>query len=305
MDTTTDKEILRTALKPRNAFVAFLLSIFIPGLGQMYNGQLKKGAFLFFSLFFFNVIFCISNATHYFYGLATLFAIEIFLSIYIIIDAIRYARRQKEYVRKKYNTWYYHLIFASLVLTIVWTYDPKSIFGIETFRMPTSSSQPTIQLGDWVVGDMKAYQKNDPNYGDLIIYKKDDGYLYTSRIVGLPNDQLEINDNIVSINGKKSKVTFIKEAVTDNVAAKEFEEELINGHKHKIYKFKQTFDSTMTNIKGIKVPPNSYYILGDNRDNSADSRYIGFITKQEIYGRIIYSYWGKSMDRINISFTDK
>lgn len=54
----------------------------------MYNGQLKKGAFLFFSLFFFNVIFGISNATHYFYGLATLFAIEIFLRIYIIIDAI-------------------------------------------------------------------------------------------------------------------------------------------------------------------------------------------------------------------------
>lgn len=305
MDTTTDKEILNQSFNPRNAFVAFLLSIFTPGLGQIYNGQLKKGAYLFFSLLFFNVIFGVTNATHSFYGLASLFAIEIFLRIYIIIDAIIYARRLKEYVRKNYNTWYYHTMLAILTLIIIWAYDPKSIFGIETFSMPTSSNQPTIQVGDWVVGDMKAYQKSEPNYGDLIIYKKDDGYFYTSRIVGLPNDLLEINDNIVSINGKKSKTILIKETVTDNVEALEFEEELINGHKHKIYKFKQTFDSTKTNIKDIKVPANSYYILGDNRDNSADSRYIGFINKQDIYGRVIYSYWGKSIDRININFTDK
>ena len=191
------------------------------------------------------------------------------------------------------------------MLTIIWLYDPKTAFGFETFRIPTSSCEPTIYVGDHLVGDLKAYNNKNPNYGDLIIFKKADGYFYTSRIVGLPNDQLEIEDNIVSINGKKSKVVFIKEAVSDNFPVLEFEEELINGHKHKIYKFKQTYDSTKTNIKNIHVPANSYYILGDNRDNSADSRYIGFISKQEIYGQIIYSYWGNSMSRINISLTDK
>ncbi|MBA3987035.1 MAG: signal peptidase I, partial [Flavobacteriales bacterium] len=81
---------------------------------------------------------------------------------------------------------------------------------------------------------------------------------------------------------------------------------LPNGHKHLIYKFKQPFDSTKTNIKNIIVPSDSYYLLGDNRDNAADSRYEGFVSKDRIKGRIIYSYWGRTLTkRMNIDFRDK
>ena len=90
------------------------------------------------------------------------------------------------------------------------------------------------------------------------------------------------------------------------MAVVEFEEELPNGHKHLIYKLKTPYDSTKTNIKNIVVPSDSYYLLGDNRDNAADSRYEGFISKDRIKGRIIYSYWGRTgTKRINIDFTDK
>tara|TARA_B100000900_G_scaffold179593_1_gene152207 strand:+ start:268 stop:453 length:186 start_codon:yes stop_codon:yes gene_type:complete len=61
----------------------------------------------------------------------------------------------------------------------------------------------------------------------------------------------------------------------------------------------------MTNIKNIIVPSDSYYLLGDNRDNAVDSRYEGFIKKDTIKGRIIYSYWGQDKDRININFKNK
>jgi signal peptidase I len=86
----------------------------------------------------------------------------------------------------------------------------------------------------------------------------------------------------------------------------EFEEELPNGHKHLIYKFKQPYDSAKTNFKDIAVPSDSYYLLGDNRDNAADSRYEGFVSRDRIKGRIVYSYWGRTgTKRMNIDFTDK
>lgn len=131
------------------------------------------------------------------------------------------------------------------------------------------------------------------------------GQIYTFRVVGRPNDNIELIDNIVSINGKLSKATFIKEITNDEMPVVEFEEELPNGHKHLIYKFKVPYVSTKTNIKNIIVPSDSYYLLGDNRDNAADSRYEGFISKNRIKGSIIYSYLGRTgTKRMNIDFRD-
>ncbi|MFO0355767.1 MAG: signal peptidase I [Sphingobacteriaceae bacterium] len=304
MTTTTDEQTTLD-IRPRKGFVAFLLSLFLPGLGQVYNGQLKKAVICFSLLLFFPIVFGLTRGATTFYGLMTLLVIEILLRLYTIIDAIKYARRQKDYIPQVYNTWYYHLIIASAMLAILWFCDMKSLTGVQTFKIPTTSNQPTIQFGDWVVGDMRIYNNTKPNYGDIIIFKKDDGFFYQSRLVGLPNDKLELNDNIVSINGRPSKSVFIKEAISDDMPVNEFEEELPNGHKHNLYKFIQPYDSTKTSIKNIIVPADCYYVLGDNRDNSFDSRFIGFIKKQDVFGKLIYSYWGKTTKRINIDFRDK
>ncbi len=62
---------------------------------------------------------------------------------------------------------------------------------------------------------------------------------------------------------------------------------------------------TLKLLKQLFMIGTSYYLLGDNRDDAADSRYIGSIKRHDILGRIIYSYWGKTTDRINIDFRDK
>jgi signal peptidase I len=223
-----------------------------------------------------------------------LLVIEVVLRIYIIIDGIKNAKRQKDYVLKSYNTWYYHLLIAIGMLAILMVYDISTVLGTQTFKIPTTSNNPTFQIGDWLVADMRAYIDNEPDYGDIVVYSRPDGQIYTFRVVGRPNDNIELIDNIVSINGKPSKSTFIKETTNDEMPVVEFEEELPNGHKHLIYKIKVPYDSTKTNIKNIVLPSDSYYLLGDNRDNAADSRYEGFISKDRIKGRIIYSYWGQT-----------
>lgn len=291
--------------KPRNGFIAFLLSLLLPGLGQVYNGQPKKAIIFFGLLLFLPLIFGLTRGTTFFYGLFSFFIIEIALIIYIIIDGVKNAKRQKEYILKPYNTWYYYLLIAIGILAVLAVFDLKTILGTQTFKIPTTSNDPTLQVGDWLVADMRAYKNSEPDYGDIVVFSRPDGSSFTFRVIGRPNDHVELVDNIVSINGKSSKAIFIKETTNNEMPVFEFEEELPNGHKHLIYKFKVPYDSTKTNIKNIVVPSDSYYLLGDNRDNAADSRYEGFISKDRIKGRIIYSYWGRTAQRMNIDFTDK
>ena len=306
MEQTLDEQSTTVTAKPRNGFIAFLLSLLLPGLGQVYNGQLKKAVLFFCLLLLFPLLFAVIHGTTFFYGLLSLLVIEFALRIYIIIDGVNNAKRQKEYILKPYNTWYYHLLIAVGMLTVLMVFDTRTILGTQTFKIPTPSNNPTFQLGDWLVANMRAYKNNEPDYGDIVVFSRPDGQTYTFRVVGRPNDKIELVDNIVSINGKPSIARFIKETTNDEIPVVEFEEELPNGHKHLIYKYKQPYDSTKTNIKNIVVPSDSYYLLGDNRDNAADSRYEGFVSKDRIKGRIIYSYWGRTgVNRMNIDFTDK
>jgi signal peptidase I len=305
MEVTVNEQAETSSKNPRNAFVAFLLSLILPGLGQIYNGQLKKAVIFFGLLLLVPLLFGIIRGTTCFYGLLTLVIIEVCVRIYIIIDGVKNAKRQKDYILKIYNTWYYYLLVGVAMFAIVWIYGISSVLGIQSFKIPTTSNNPTFQVGDRLVADMRAYKNSVPNYGDIVIFKRADGQTYTFRIVGQPNDNLELIDNIITINGKPSKAKFIKEMIFDQIPYSEFEEEFPNGHKHLIYKCKEPYDSTKTTIKNIIVPSGSYYLLGDNRDNAADSRYEGFVSRENILGRIIYSYWGQSMNRINIDFRDK
>jgi len=306
MEQTIGEQPTPITTKPRNGFIAFMLSLLLPGLGQVYNGQLKKAIIFFGLLLLFPLLFGLTRGATFFYGLLSLLVIEIVLRIYIIIDGVKYANRQKKYVLKPYNTWYYYLLIAIGMLAVLLIFDVKSVLGIQTFKLPTISSSPTLQVGDWVVADMNAYKNDKPGYGDIVVYSGPDGQIYSFRIIGLPNDTVALVNNVVSINGQPGKATFLKDTTDNDSPASEFEEELPNGHKHLILKLKQPYDSAMTNISNIVVPPDSYYLLGDNRDNAADSRYEGFISKDRIKGRIIYSYWGQTgTKRMNIDFTDK
>jgi len=291
--------------KPRKPLIAFLLSLIIPGLGQIYNGQIKKGMLLFFLLIAPLFVFAQIRLANSFYGLVLIFLLELALRIFTLVDAVRVAKRRKEFLPKKINTWQYNVLFAAAMLCILFLCDVKEILGIQTVKIPTASGQPTVQEGDWVVADFRAYEDVAPDYGDIIVFKQSDGYLYNYRIIGLPNDTIDINTNLVSVNNKACKATFIKETAIDRVPVLEFEEELPNKHKYHIYKWKDVTDTSYSTMKDIIVPMENYFVMGDNRNNAADSRYIGFVKKEDIKGRFIYSYWGKTLKRINVDFRNK
>lgn len=293
-------------IKSRNPILAFFLALFFPGFGQVYNGQIKKGIIFLLVTFTLPLFLGFTKIGIFFIGFFLIIFIDFIFRIYVIYDAVKNAKKLKNYILKPYNSWFYYLTIIIGIVTITWFYDYNSIVGVKSYSIPTTSNEPTIKVGDKVVGDLNAFDDAKPNYGDIVIFQKKDSlnpWIY--RIVGLPNDKLKIENNFLVINGKKCKTSFIKETKSEVFNVNEYEEELPNGLKHKIYTFKKPFEENKNSIMEINIPANSYFLIGDNRDNAMDSRYIGVITKEEILAKVVFGYWGKTNDRINIDFRNK
>jgi len=234
-----------------------------------------------------------------------MFIVELLFRIYVLVDGVLVAKRHKNFQPMAYNTWYYHLGFALAAIIVLVFFDINERVGIQSNVIPSPANEPTIQIGDRAITNLNAYKKLLPDYGDIIVYNNENDKQFAFRVIGLPNDTIDLEQHIPAINGQKMKAIFRRDTAIDNFELSEFEEELPNGHKHLIYKTKLAIDTAVANMKDIIVPSNCYFLLGDNRDNASDSRYEGFVKRDRIIGRIVFSYWGQSKERINIDFRDK
>ena len=157
--------------------------------------------------------------------------------------------------------------------------------------VPTGSMKPTIVEGDRVLVNKLAYDLripftgislkrfSNPERGDIVTFDSEAADLtLIKRVIGLPGDTIEMVNNRLIVNGKPASYTFI-EHNNDNLIV----EENINGSKHliKLTRFPPNYSS----FPPIIVPKGKYLVLGDNRNNSADSRVHGFVPRNEIRGR--------------------
>lgn len=290
---------------PRKPWLAVISGILFPGLGQVYNGQPGKG-FIFYAItVLIPFIFSHTIGLGQFAFLLILLIIDISFRIYILIDAGRQAKRLKEYQLKKYNKWFYYLLYILFIVVFSIPVDFSSLTGYRTFIIPSSGNVPTMYIGDCVVADMNAYADKQPEYGDLIVFMFNGEYR-TYRVTGLPGDKINVDSGFLFINGKKCQANFRKVfqdeeiAYPNHIAGEEWQEKMPNGHSYLIHRFSTPFPGRIPDSTGFIVPAGNYFVLGDNRENALDSRYIGPIRIEDISGKILYSYWGKTPDRINI-----
>jgi len=165
--------------------------------------------------------------------------------------------------------------------------------------VPTGSMKPTIQEGDRVVVNKLAYDLKipfttidvlkwgDPRRGDIVVlFSPKDGTRLVKRVVAIPGDRVELRDNQLFINGKLAAQSPINSDSSDESGRADVRDENLYGHRHKImlspdiYSDKRTFGPEI-------VPAGYYFVLGDNRDNSNDSRYIGMIERRRIVGEAV------------------
>lgn len=287
----------------RFPFISGIFSLLLPGLGQLYNGQLRKGVIFFLSIIFIDFIFFLFSVFKSFPGLALYVVLEIFVRLFIIADALYYSIKSENYVKQKYNNWKVYLaavVFAWLFFTF---FPIREIISLETSRVVSRSMQPTIQPEDYVMIDEGAYNQDSPDYGDIVSFIDiRSGEIWAFRIVGLPGDTVQIQDEFVSINGNPPDIQLLN---PDAAHTYLYSESLPNDKVIYVYKFIIPDEGVVINTDKLFIPDDTYYVLGDNRSDAYDSRYIGLIDKNKIRGRLLYIYYSPDQDRIGIDLTTR
>lgn len=170
-------------------------------------------------------------------------------------------------------------------------------------QVPTGSMNPTIVEGDRILVDKSAYglrvpftelrltRGGDPQRGDIAIFPSpQDGATLVKRVIGVPGDTIVMRDERLYVNGKAVEYAQIAtdQADAELPAATRGEQryylsESLDGKAHPIMVLPNR--NAMRSFGPVTVPDGEYFMLGDNRDNSGDSRYFGFVPRASIVGR--------------------
>lgn len=275
-------------IAPRKPWVAGLLSVLQPGLGQLYNGEPKKavllGLFQYLVLMPIVAILMIHAPLHPPYNVALPVLLGIAVLIAIVRDAIYVARRQGgHYQFKAYNKWYLYVAFASVCYFIIEPIGKDASRQIaQAFKIPAVSMAPTLLVGDHVLIDKSvSWDDKALQRGEIIVFKfpEDEAKLFIKRVIGLPGDMIEIRNKTIYVNGA---------AMDDSAYTQRIDPGILDGTIN-----------PRDNFGPVTVPDDAYFVLGDNRDQSLDSRFWGYVRREKVQGRMGFIYW--SWDETNSS----
>ncbi|MEM9324297.1 MAG: signal peptidase I [Bacteroidota bacterium] len=166
-----------------------------------------------------------------------------------------------------------------------------SVFSLRAYSIAGPSMSPSFWLDDLVIANHSAYLINGPERGDVIVYFDSvKNSVAVKRVIGIPGDRVELVENLVLINGSEQKQISLpgedfRHVPEDNGIGQVIVEEDIFGRKHLV-----TFtplQNPKRNYQSEVLKKDEYFILGDHRDNSNDSRYIGPIHEEQIVARVI------------------
>ncbi len=167
-------------------------------------------------------------------------------------------------------------------------------FLYEPFQIPSGSMERTLLVGDFILVNKFTYgiglpiirnkviDLNDPKRGDVMVFfppHKDQYYI--KRVIGLPGDRIEYHNKVLTINGKEQKQTPLAGSKRSLFVQKT---ERLGDVEHEI---QQNIAANLDNDFSITVPENHYFMMGDNRDNSADSRVWGAVPESRIVGKAV------------------
>ena len=184
-------------------------------------------------------------------------------------------------------------------------------FLIEPFRIPSGSLEPTLLVGDFVavnkfaygfrlpVWEKKVLSINNPKTGEIAVFRwpPDPSLDFIKRVIGVPGDKISYHNKVLTINGTLIKQKFI-EYTTDESSGNTVAlyQENLNGIEHNIF--------VRPNIPAvdfdITVPKGHYFMMGDNRDDSADSRYWGYVADEYLRGKafMVWMSWNGKTDMV-------
>ena len=215
-------------------------------------------------------------------------ALAVFLGMGV--DLIRLSLKQPDYRLRWYNRWWTYL--GTFMIAAGLTFLPDLLGGpaaqsVRTFSIPSLSGLPALQVGDIIVVNNRAYREQKPARGDVVVFTlpRDEKITWIKRVIGLPGDRIQMKDGILIINGAPvRREPAGRFARPGTPPLDQFREHLPGGPS---YLTLDSGPSAGDNTAISTVPPNHYFMLGDNRDNSADSRFahIGAVPASHVLSR--------------------
>ncbi|GJQ63130.1 MAG: hypothetical protein SCALA702_21830 [Melioribacteraceae bacterium] len=247
---------------------SFLLALLAPGLPQISSGRLKKGVTIFSISILLVTSYYLLGLWRYFPLLFLFLLFTVILVIYSAIEAFSKHEKRNNKLSLK-NT-----LFLSFLLPILF-WGTEIIAGkyssvYEAF-VPTNSMQPTIMDSEYVVIDENFYLDNNIHTGEVCLFYNDvtDNY-FLKRVAGIPGDTVKFSEGRIFVNN------------SDYLASLPF-------------KFNEKVEFPDSSF----IVPDGYaFVLGDNLNNSFDSRYFGPVKIEYITGKPLYVYWSSNFDRI-------
>jgi signal peptidase I len=166
--------------------------------------------------------------------------------------------------KSKLREWAETIVTSFALVLILFT------FAMKPFKIPSGSMEDTLQVGDMLFVNRSLYWIQEPERGDIIVFKAPPEDLkvdYIKRVVAVAGDTLEMKDGKVYINGKQTVEPYIK------------------------YSNTFFFEPRQYNFGPVTVPQDTLFVMGDHRNNSKDSRYWGFLDKKFVKGKAFLIYF--------------
>lgn len=186
-------------------------------------------------------------------------------------------------IKKKFNTTVFRSIgvYLSSIICAVGLALFIRTYVVQAFKIPSGAMKQTILVGDHIIADKFVYKYSEPKRGDIIIFPfpEDPSKDFIKRVVGLGGETIEIRDKQIIINGQ-----FYQE-------------------HYKVINDPNIFPENIQprdNCGPIKIPEDSLFVMGDNRDHSYDSRYWGFVKMTSVKGKAINIYWSWDKEKSKV-----
>lgn len=278
--------------KKRNPIISGFFSFLQPGLGQLYNGEVIKSIFFFLAPTAITFVLYLSPTLKINGGIYIIFSILISFRIYAAFEAAKKSGRKKDYMIKKVNN---PLIYIMILLG--WGYlsgllsnEIRQVSRYHSFKIPTPNMENTLLIGDFIISDIQYFKYNDIAIGDIALFHPpvESSNLWIQRVAGTEGDTVEMRSGNFYLNGELTNFTNTINRISNRTLEPTYQEpQIFNsiGNSH--------------HFGPYLVPKDKVFLLGDNRDNSFDSRFFGFVKKENILGKPLYVWYSheKGMPR--------
>ncbi len=247
-----------------------------------------------------------------------LFSLLVVTGIVSAMDAVYFGKRRAAGAKEPWWIEYPKSFFPVILIVFL-----LRSFLVEPFKIPSGSMIPTLLVGDFILVNKYTYgvrlpvinkkiiDINKPERGDVMVfrYPDDPSVDYIKRVVGLPGDSLVYQNKRLSINGRevplkeagdyllKEKIQYLKQYI--ETLGKTEHAILVDTSEPAVLPYAKQFpqrENCIYNNSGMActVPPGHYFMMGDNRDNSSDSRVWGFVPEANIVGKAFFIWFNFS-----------